>query len=318
MTPAAPISTRDTLQKYLSGANDADVIGSVFSWSISAGEVTFDDVKKWFVELGLDPQHMPAENKPVHAYRTATSDTTVDYLLPDGRRATLLFEETDSTGEKVYRKIVRRVRDATKHQLEYDPNLGRADFYFAANAVKFSMNKDRLYAGEEAHVQELIDTANQRFHFRKDHLNHAKLARIVRDYLKAMNAVALRPSGGIYFIHKSRQRTVESLHMLIERFGEGSTVVLVPLPDTTYSRDKILERLDEDLSSELSSLVDEISEVQSSPNKRKLAALHDRIVSITDRMSEHNRILGTQEMQSKTLLAAATQALMQAQSRPAA
>lgn len=311
--PATPVAT---IAEYLSGINEDDVIGTVLCYTISAGGVTHDDISRWFLELGLDPAHLPNKNSPVDAFRTATTDSKVDYVMDDGRSATLLIEEADSTSDIVYRKIVRRVRDRKRHELDYDPNVGEVNFYHRTGAAKFTFRADRVVGPvEEQVLRQLIADAQQLFEERKKFLNHAKLSRLVRDYLKALNAVSLRPSGGIYYVHKSRQRTVDSLHELVERFGDGSTIIAIPLPDTAYNREKILARLDEDMTAEIDALLEAISAASSAKqsgkvNPRTTNALHTAILGVQSRLAEHARTLDAQDLRARSVLTMATSQLM--------
>ena len=73
----------DAYAAALTGA-DAPILGHLVLYSIFDGEVTRDDLARWFTELRLDPQFVPAKLRPVDAYERVTGPdgVRVSYPLP--------------------------------------------------------------------------------------------------------------------------------------------------------------------------------------------------------------------------------------------
>jgi len=52
---------------------------------------------------------------------------------------------------------------------------------------------------------------------------------VIRTYIENLNAIKVRPTGGVYFVHRP-PRTLGATRELASRFGAGSHLVRIPLP----------------------------------------------------------------------------------------
>jgi hypothetical protein len=50
----------------------------------------------------------------------------------------------------------------------------------------------------------------------------------------------VRPTGGVYFVYRTHDATLSALRVLVSRFGEGSHLSRVPIPDQDEMREMVI------------------------------------------------------------------------------
>jgi hypothetical protein len=296
-------------------------IGSITWYTVAASAVTRDQLVDWFDELKLDPAHLPHPIKPVDAFRAASTDATAVYPLPGGRRATLMVREVASTHDEVARHIMRETCDPQGRRLAYD-NVGDAVFHRNPARVELDLDLAALSADEQPHAETLCHSIRNRYTTMSTHLQAQALRAVVRSYLLSLRAVAVRPSGGVYFVHVSRHEALGQLETLVGRFSTASMLHSLPLVDTGKQRRMIGQAFADEVETTITGLVRRIAEENdraargtgtiSATVYQQLRAQYDDVV---DRTREFTQILGQAEGRATAALELAINALCDMRAR---
>ena len=60
------------------------------------------------------------------------------------------------------------------------------------------------------------------------YLGSDRLPGVLRTYIEDFNAIRVRSTGGVYFVHRRCADTLAALRELVRRFGAGSHLARVP------------------------------------------------------------------------------------------
>lgn len=298
-------------------------IGSITWYTVAASAVTRDQLVDWFDELGLDPVHLPHPIKPVDAFRAASTDATATYPLPGGRHATLMVREVASTRDEVARHIMRETCDPQGRRLAYD-KVGDAVFHRSPARLDLDIDPALLGPDEQPHAETLCQSIRDRYATMSTHLQAQALRAVVRSYLLSLNAVAVRPSGGVYYVHVSRQDALGQLETLVSRFSAASMLHSLPLVDTDKQRRMIGQAFADEVQASVNGLLRRIAEENDraitgdgtipAPVYQQLRAQYDEVVL---RTREFTQILGQTEGRATAALELAVNALCAMTSRTA-
>lgn len=298
-------------------------IGSITWFTIAASAVTREQLIDWFDELGLDPVHLPHPIKPVDAFRAASTDATTTYPLPNGRHATLMVREVASTRDEVARHIMRETCDPQGRRLAYD-KVGDAVFHRNPARLDLDIDLSVLGPAEQSHVETLCTSIRARYATMSTHLQAQALRAVVRSYLLSLKAVAVRPSGGVYYVHVSRQGALAQLERLVSRFSPASMLHSLPLVDTGKQRRMIGQAFADEVEATVNGLLRRIAE----ENARAIAGggtipapvyqqLREQYEDVVLRTREFTQILGQTEGRATAALELAVNALCAMTSRTA-
>jgi hypothetical protein len=312
----------DTYAAALAGG-DAPLLGHLVLYSVFDGAVTRDDLVRWFAELGLDPDLLPPPLRPVDAYERITGPDGVRYSYPlddptatgrDGRRkrrkpselgrsAVLMVRPVRRDSDRIVRHIVREVRDEQRTKLRYDTRLGAVTFHrdhatAADGAGTLQVEPDhqaiaKLPEAEQATVHEMIESLKTSYQRRCTYLTGDKLRALVRRYVEDLNAIKVRPTGGVYFVHRQYSPALAALRELVGRFGTGSHLVRVPLPDQEEMREMIVAAFTTKAKDDLDRLAKDIAVAQSTGRSGDLRRLYDRFAALQKATDEHAALLST-------------------------
>jgi hypothetical protein len=307
---------------------DAPLLGHLVLYSVFDGEVTRDDLARWFGELGLDPDFVPAELRPVDAYERVTGPDGVrwSYPLPlaeaagvianAGRKtkapgrgvvrqqATLMVRPVTRDGGKIVRHVVREVRDGEKGRLSYDTCLGAAIFkrdndVDQAGAGELFIEPqtsaiDGLPDPEQTVVRHMLGKIGAEFRHRCTYVSGDKLRGVIRTYIESLNAVKVRPTGGVYFVHAAHARTLARLRELVSRFPEGSHLVRIPLPDAAEMREMVVSAFVSKAADDLNRLAVDIAAAQhNQADENTTRKLYQRFAALQAATTEHATLLST-------------------------
>lgn len=299
-----------TLKNYLdeSGELPQDVLlGNIVLFTINDGEYSRDQVAQWFDELMLNPEFIPEPNKAVDAYKKATSEADdFEYALHDGNSAHLLVRDVDNGKEMIVRHLVREVRDSRKQRLAY-AKIGEAVFYRpsvrggktvpGSERFRLTIDNSTLLTGEREAMQEPVVAQISRQYARYvDYMDGMKVRAMVREYVKHLNSVALKP--GVYFVHVSRKAELDRLATLVDRLGHGCFMHLVPLVDLEQQRDRVIEAFQVEAEHNLAEIVAKIQHVRASRKSitpdayAKLKREYDQVIN---RAMEYTRTLNVSQ-----------------------
>jgi len=339
MTTTPSASPQDRVSSYLESVDRAGVpvLGHMVWYSVFDDAITLDELSNWFRELGLDSALLPNPVRPIDvAERVTGSRMRVTYSL-DGERpvgangkrkrksrsaqdreATLMARHVTRDVRQVVRHLVREVRDERAMALSYDPKMAECVFTrdhsdnAAPGAGTFDVipNVSAIMAlpdQEREHVYQCI--ANLRTEYREllAFVSGDRLRELVRTYVTdVMHGVPLSPSGGVYFISREYDETLNALHELVSRFKERgqlrrpestrfSTLRRMPLLDLDESREMIQEEFTTSTRLELEKLSADIVVLRQveEPDDEAIAALHKRFRELQAATTKHSELLST-------------------------
>lgn len=293
-----------TFGDYLASAGDLpeESFVGVLAWFTvtKRARVTVADVEQRFSDLGLDPRYIPALIAPANAFRKATGPEASrrSYRLADGHEANILLRSLPSDRETMTRVVVRERVDKAGKSLDH-LEVGRITFYKATRAggaerVRYTLHDDRLQDGERADLEMVCNDVNAEYDLYKTYLYDQPLRQMVREYVMGLNAVSVRPSGGLYFLHRSRWDEVRRLTQLVEGLHEGCTFVTSPLIDLPEMREMLVEAFQDEIVDEVTKLVEEVNAKRASGAKitTDLIQRYSTAVRlIASRAEEHTRVL---------------------------
>lgn len=302
MSPKAKKSA--TFGDYLASAGDLpeESFVGVLAWFTitKRARVTPAEVEARFAKLSLDPRYIPPLITSANAFRKATGPEAREqhYQLADGHKAHAFLRSLPSDRESMTRVLVRERVDEDNKALDH-VEVGRVVFYKAtrtggAERVRFSLDDARLQDGERALLEPFLNQINADFETFKTYLYDQPLRQMVREYVEGLNAVSVRPSGGLYFLHRSRWEEIRRLTQLVESLHEGCTFVTSPLVDLPEMRDMLIDAFQDEIVDEVTKLVEDVNEkrrVGAKVTTELLAKYSNAVRLIASRAEEHTRIL---------------------------
>ncbi|MFF7995061.1 DUF6744 family protein [Kitasatospora xanthocidica] len=325
-TPHPDLATGDAVLDTYAAAlagGDVPLLGHLVLYSVFDGAVTRDDLESWFAELGLDPDLLPPPLRPVDAYERITGPEGVRYTYPLddpiatgrdgsrrrrktselGRSAVLMVRPVRRDGDRIVRHIVREVRDEKKTRLHYDTHLGTVTFHRDNNAATdgagtLHIEPDhqaiaQLPDAEQATVHKMIASLTTSYQRRCTYLTGDKLRALVRRYVEDLSAIRVRPTGGVYFVHRQYSPALAALRELVARFGTGSHLVRVPLPDQEEMREMIINAFTTKAKDDLDRLAKDIAAAQHAGRTTDVKRLYDRFAALQKTTDEHAALLST-------------------------
>ncbi len=314
-----PQSPADGLTGYLAAmdTDGAPLLGHLVLYSVYEGTVTCADCQRWFTDLGLDPAFVPAEIRPVDVFEKITGPSGIRraYPLgeparrhrrrrdgPKGREATLMPRHVSRGSEKIVRHLVREVRDEQATALSYDPLMAQCEFIRDAAAgdgagtMQITPNQTAITAlpePEQEQVREVLVELQDAFDRGRTYLTSDRLRASVRGYIESLNAIKVRPTGGVYFTGRQHAQVLGQLRELVSRFGHGSNLTRIPLPDQQEMRDMVVAAFLSRASEDLDKLTRDLAAaLRDGAGPATVAALHTRFRELQTAATEHADLLG--------------------------
>lgn len=311
----AEAARQGPLAAYVEGMAKAALLGHLVVYSVFDGNVTPDALDLWFTQLGLDRALLPAAARPVDAYEKVTGELSVSYSTTDPKRsrgrkrepgeevATLMVRPVAADGERIIRHLVRELRDEGAKTLRYETRLAEVVFERdqapdrapGAGALRIAPDTaaiGRLPGPEREHVTDVIADLGDRYRHRCTYVSGDRLRSLVRKYIEDLNAVRVRPTGGVYFVGTQHTATLAALHELVGRFGEGSNLARIPLADEAEMREMIISAWRERARDELQRLSRDIAAARRGGSGPKAVdALVKRYQALRATAAEHSELL---------------------------
>ncbi|MFF3441798.1 DUF6744 family protein [Streptosporangium sp. NPDC002721] len=299
---------------------DTPILGYLLFYAVFDGRVTFDDLHRWFLELGLDSKFLPPPIRQVDAYEQVTGKAGVrstyrlsDTATPRRRRApgekvtevTLMVRHVSRDNLKVTRHLVREVRDEGRTRLSYNTKLAEIEFWRdplgsgrpGVGVLQVTPAHDaigELGADEQAKVQKMLADIEDTYQRQCRFYTSDRLRSVVRTYVEALNPVRVRASGGVYFVHRSQVGPLAALRELTQRFGAGSHLARVPLPDQKEMREMIIAAFTTKAREDLDKLALDIAAAQrENHSEAAVANLLKRFRALQDSTTEHSTLLSS-------------------------
>lgn len=320
-----PNAVFETYTESMNENADAPLLGHMVLYSIFDGDITRDDLADWFRELDLDDTLLPPPLRQVDAFERVTGPdgVRVTYPLNDpratgpayrrGRRrrnelgkaktAPLMVRPVRRDGDSIVRHVIREVRNEERSSLKYDTRLAVCTFHRdnnggsdGAGALQIEPNHAaiaKLPEAEQTTVHEMLTAIEDSYRHRCTYLTSDKLRSLIRRYVERLDAIRVRPTGGVYFVQRQHSPTLAALRELVSRFGQGSNLVRVPLPDQEEMREMVVAAFTTKAKDDLDQLAQEIAEAQRTKQYDAAATLYARFTALQQSTNDHSELLST-------------------------
>lgn len=300
------VSTLAEYQARLAGMPQESFIGTVCWFSIIAARVKHEQLQTLFQQLGLDERFLPKPIKPIDAFRKATTETKLEYPMPwvdSESKARIMVREVTAAEEMVTRHIVRENVDAKGKTLSYD-KIGEAVFYRPSRQQR----RNGTIGGERIRIQlmgtypdvemeqlrKATEDMKARYHEMCAFLDSNAIRAIVRNYVVDLNAISVKASGGVYFVHKSRQVELDKLRKFVQQIG--SNFHTLPLVDTEEQREMLSDAFQNEVEDEVGALLKDIAAINEKHKDGVPAAkykeISTRFSTVVERSEEYTGLLG--------------------------
>ncbi|MGH3193094.1 MAG: DUF6744 family protein [Streptosporangiaceae bacterium] len=323
----------DAFGQYVNAMEAVPRLGYVVWYSVFDGNVMPHTLAAWFTELGLDPALLPRPLRADGAFEVATSNATASYPVPGraaasapaasapaaparrGRRdapadktVTLMVRRVRRDAAAIVCHLVREVRDAGASTLRYKTELAEVTFARdqrkgaapGAGTLQVTPHPDAIPPREQEQVTALLDELSAEFSRRSRYLTGDQIRAMLRAYVESLNAIRIRPTGGVYFVHQHNHGTLAALRTLLTRFGAGSNLVCVPLPDQDELREMVIEAWRAKQREDMQKLSADIAAAQAAATARggqiaqaTAESLYGRFRALQAETSQHSQLLST-------------------------
>lgn len=148
----------------------------------------------------------------------------------DGTFVNLLVREGPCGQRRNPAPLVRETVDGQNRRLSYEQ--------VAEHRLDKSTNDCQTYSTQTlSHEEgEVLREAARRYHRYRGAYQSCQLCEIVLHLLEAMNPVAVRPSGGIYFVPGEHEGDLAKLQTFVRSLGNGSDLWTMPVLDSADAR----------------------------------------------------------------------------------
>lgn len=307
------VATLAEYEEKVAGMDADAFIGTICWFSIINAKVKHEQLKKLFKQYGLDEKFLPPDLKPVHAYRKATAEIKCDYPTPwagDGHKARILVREVSHDKGQVERHIVREAVNPSGKKLAYE-KLGEARFYRSATGqpggerIRFQITEPALvHPDEKGILDDLVKRMRSDYHELCTFHDSNAIRGVVRNYVTSLNAIIVRKTGGVYFVHKTRQNEVGALQKFVRELG--SAFHLLPLVDTGEQREMLSDAFQTEVEEDVQTLLRDIAAANEKHQDKVPAelfqSLNGRLALLMERAVEYTDLLElTQERAASAL-----------------
>ena len=308
------MSKHSPLRDYIDEMNDLPVdvlLGRIVVYTITEEQVKRSDLEQWFTELNLDQTFLPHPNKRHDSFKKATKDLDKEsYAMRGQRTAHLMCREVNATPDYITRQITREVRDSGRRKLNYDsaitctfyrPNPERGE---DSARLQISVLADQLEPDEVKLVQSYAQLIYKQYEHHYEFMDSQKVRGMVRNYLKKLNAVEIKP--GVYYVSCTRDDELTRLSNLVQRLGGGCHMNMIPIVNLKREREFITHVFEREAEQALSALTKEAKELMAtrkSITPAMYAKIRERYDEVLANAEEH---MLTLEITQDTTAASAT------------
>lgn len=258
--------TAENLVVVNTANTEVNFLGKLAWYTISELKISYDQLQELFLKNNISSKYLPKSISPKDAFRRASRLAESKKIkLDETRFLNLLVREIPNPEkEKVVRQIVREVVDSANVRLEYAP------------IVTMILEKEDLstYDLKTLYPQEIeaVDLVLDEYESAKENYNAQHARTIVMDILADLQQVAVRPSGGVYFVLEKYSDEIQSLQNMVRDLSQfcikdSCTMWTVPVIDVQEQRDMVNDSLQAQIKSDSFNLINEVSEIIKSGRK---------------------------------------------------
>ncbi|OPX87900.1 MAG: hypothetical protein A4E53_02272 [Pelotomaculum sp. PtaB.Bin104] len=290
---------------------DLEFLGNLTWFTITDCRIKRADLEAMFTEAGIDNAYMPKEINKRDAFRRAAKVGEVKKApLNDDQFLNVMVRDVRQDKDNIIKQLVREVVDAKNERLEYKPvaNLSLFDELHVIPIVDMNYS-ERLAASK-------IESA---FEIEKENYDGRTIRNIVMNVLKDCKPVAVRPSGGVYFVPQEYQPIIDSLRVFVERAsdhsitGFKSRLYKVPVVNAEEQLQMLEESLEDQVKAEAGSMVEEMTKlIKSGKDISQSAAAKyiQRVKDLSNMVKRYEEMLNTQIVEAQADLELVTKQAM--------
>lgn len=237
-----------------------DFLGYLIWFSVADCRITWHTLETIFDAVGLNEKFLPKAINPRDAFRRATSAAEIK-KEPYGEETflNLMVRDVQADKDRIERQLVREVVDSKNTRLEHKP------------VARIILNDDQLAVipMEDMNYQEraAIERIESSVEYEKEHYNGRTCRDIINDVLSKCLPVAMRNSGGVYFVPRQFELTVETLQNFCKQITAYSVTSYkskldrVPVVDASEQKEMLEENVEEQVKKNSESLVNEMTKI---------------------------------------------------------
>ena len=252
----------------------------------------YEQTKNVFVEANQDrlaEEGVVVLPTPQHITKLETAVEKANSVL-EQQRTGLKFVKHEKLND-YYIQIV----DSKNERLQYLPIV---TFVQEKEDMDYQVH-DVLYPAEEEALQKVSDG----FELYKEKYPTQTVRAIVMDILDACSPVAVRPSGGVYFVPEQCSKQIENLQNLVSDLNpfcldNGKTDFrTVPVIDVDEQRDMVSQSLQEQVKTESLNFIKEISTIIQSGRKASVQTATryvEQVQALKVKVKEYEDLLETE------------------------
>ena len=285
----------DLIKNALAGKG-GEHLGDLIFWSLSDARVERVALEPLWASAGLDAALLPDAPTAEKALKLAVREAAVG----QGDRLIRLAKEDAS---EIVFAVVREQR----------PGDGSLDYHQEA---RIQLDRQREVFSSDRPGHDLVAAVRSRFEMYRTTHHPDDVRRAICKTLDAMAAVALRPSGGIYWVAAPFADKVRRLQQAIEKIG-ASRVYLLPVNRSAEAESTLREIATGSIEAELASLQAEIESFLSVPPDRASTLMRrfDAFAALRSRAKLYREVLAVEVQgldQQLTQMSSAVESMLNA------
>lgn len=269
-------------------------LGSLLWYSVHDVRIQRAELEQ-LCQQTVGSQYLPHPLNEKDSFRRATTFESKGHPHPHepGKKVNLMVRDVSNGRDTIVRQLVREVVDAQNVRLEYKPI---AELNFTNGVVTKSYLATGILPIEDAVLEKLL----LNYEMEKLHYNSKHMRDIVNAVINDCAPVMVRPSGGVYFIPRAYENSVNALMQFLAGLrpyhtnGKKSRAWTIPVIDGSDQRDMVSESLEDQVKKETGGFLEDVRELL--VGERKITT------KLSQRFLERARALKTLVDQYRTLL----------------
>ncbi len=231
------------------------VLGQLTWYTIHDTEVSRDHIAEQLRMAGLPAHFAPPPIHPADAFRRATSAMETRRIPgPEGVFENYLVREVRSDKEEILRHLVKEVVDASNRRLDYRPIA-----HLRLNKTNQHMSADVVDATDPDATTNLASTAHERYQRFLAVYQGRHLREVVLSLLRSLSPVAVRPSGGVYFVPAEYEAVLGQIQTFVQ--SVHAEMWRVPMMDMGDSRAVLSHSVGQEVETSGERLVDRLTQL---------------------------------------------------------